>query len=126
MDLLSGCSITSKSFLRFFYVLIDVVITYILNKISKIDNWSDNGRNLFYDEMGIFKNLLVEKLKEKNINANVDIYFDKLFKYIKTWFYNSSILFINIFLSSAFLSLNSFPFSIRLLIYLNSILFSPI
>ena len=88
LDLLSGCSITSKSFLRFFYVLIDVVITYILNKISKIDNWSDNGRNLFYDEMGIFKNLLVEKLKEKNINANVDIYFDKLFKYIKAWFYN--------------------------------------
>ena len=38
--------------------------------------------------MGIFKNLLVEKLKEKNINANVDIYFDKLFKYIKAWFYN--------------------------------------
>ena len=88
LDLLSGFSITSKSFLRFFYVLIDVVITHLLNKISKIENWSDNGRNLFYDEMEIFKNLLMEKLKEKGLNANVDIYFDKLFKYIKAWFYN--------------------------------------
>ena len=87
LDLLSGFSITPKSFLRFFYVLIDVVITYLLNKISKIENWSDNGRNLFYDEMQIFKNLIIEKLKEKNLNANVDIYFDKLFKYIKAWFY---------------------------------------
>ena len=59
----------------------------MLNKISKIENWSDNGRNLFYDEMQIFKNLIIEKLKEKNLNANIDIYFDKLFKYIKAWFY---------------------------------------
>ena len=88
LDLLSGFSITSKSFLRFFYILIDVVITFILNKISKIENWSDNGRNLFYDEMTIFKNLLLEKLKEKNLNANVDVYFDKLYKYIKAWFFN--------------------------------------
>ena len=87
LDLLSGFSITPKSFLRFFYVLIDVVITFILNKISKIDNWSDNGRNLFYDEMEIFKNLIIEKLKEKNLNANIDVYFDKLFGYIKAWFY---------------------------------------
>ena len=88
LDLLSGFSITSKSFLRFFYILIDVVITFILNKISKIENWSDNGRNLFYDEMTIFKNLLLEKLKEKNLNANMDVYFDKLYKYIKAWFFN--------------------------------------
>ena len=88
LDLLSGCSITTKSFLRFFYVLIDFVITLILNKISKIDTWSDDGRNLFYDEMNIFKNTLIEKLKEKNLNANVDIYFDKLFKFIKAWFFN--------------------------------------
>ena len=88
LDLLSGCSITNKSFLRFFYILIDVVITFILNKISKIENWSDNGRNLFNDEIEMFKNLLVEKLKEKNLNANVDVYFDKLFKYIKAWFFD--------------------------------------
>ena len=87
LDLLSGFSITSKSFLRFFYVLIDVVITFILNKISKIESWSDSGRNLFYDEMEIFKKLILEKLKEKNLKANIDIYFDKLFKYIKAWFY---------------------------------------
>ena len=88
LDLLSGCSITNKSFLRFFYVLIDFVITLILNKISKIDTWSDDGRNLFYDEMVIFKNILIEKLKEKNLNANIDTYFDKLFKFIKAWFFN--------------------------------------
>ena len=88
LDLLSGCSITNKSFLRFFYVLIDFVITLILNKISKIDAWSDDGRNLFYDEMVIFKNILIEKLKEKNLNANIDTYFDKLFKFIKAWFFN--------------------------------------
>ena len=88
LDLLSGCSITNKSFLRFFYVLIDFVITLILNKISKIDTWSDDGRNLFYDEMVIFKNILIEKLKEKSLNANIDTYFDKLFKFIKAWFFN--------------------------------------
>ena len=88
LDLLSGCSITNKSFLRFFYVLIDFVITLILNKISKIDTWSDNGRNLFYDEMVIFKNILVDKLKEKNLKTNVDSYFEKLFKFIKAWFFN--------------------------------------
>ena len=87
LDLLSGFSITSKSFLRFFNILIDVVITFLLNKISKIENWSDEGRNLFYDEMQIFKNLLISKLKEKNLEANLDIYFDKLFKYIKAWFF---------------------------------------
>ena len=38
--------------------------------------------------MNIFKNTLIEKLKEKNLNANVDIYFDKLFKFIKAWFFN--------------------------------------
>ena len=88
LDLLSGCSITNKSFLRFLYVLIDFVITLILNKISKIDTWSDDGRNLFYDEMVIFKNILTEKLKEKSLNANIDIYFEKLFKFIKAWFFN--------------------------------------
>ena len=88
LDLLSGFSITSKSFIRFFYILIDVVITFLLNKISKIENWSDNGRTLFYDEMQIFKNLLISKLKEKNLEANLDIYFNKLFKYIKAWFFN--------------------------------------
>ena len=88
LDLLSGCSITNKSFLRFFYILIDVVITFILNKISKIENWSDNGRYLFFDEIEMFKKLLIEKLKEKNLNANVDFYFDKLLKYIKAWFFD--------------------------------------
>jgi hemerythrin len=37
--------------------------------------------------MQIFKNLLISKLKEKNLEANLDIYFDKLFKYIKAWFF---------------------------------------
>ena len=88
LDLLSGFSLTPKSFLRFFYVLIDVVINCLLNKISKIDNWSESGRSLFYDEMEIFKKLLLEKLKEKNLEANIDIYFDKLLKYIKAWSFN--------------------------------------
>ena len=88
LDLLSGCSITSKSFIRFFYVLMDVVITFIMNKISKIETWSDIGRNLFYDEMNVFKNILNIKLKEKNLDANIDKFFDKLFKYVKSWFFN--------------------------------------
>ena len=88
LELLSGWSLTEKSFLRFFYVLIDVIINFLIDTASKIKNWSDVGRNLFYEEMETFKTVLVEKLKEKNLNANVDIYFEKLFKYIKAWFYN--------------------------------------
>ena len=38
--------------------------------------------------MEIFKKLLLEKLKEKNLEANIDIYFDKLLKYIKAWSFN--------------------------------------
>ena len=38
--------------------------------------------------MVIFKNILIEKLKEKYLNANIDTYFDKLFKFIKAWFFN--------------------------------------
>jgi hypothetical protein len=88
LELLSGWSLTEKSFLRFFYVLIDVIINFLIDTASKIKNWSEAGRNLFYEEMETFKTVLVEKLKEKNLNANVDIYFEKLFKYIKAWFYN--------------------------------------
>ena len=88
LELLSGWSLTEKSFLRFFYVLIDVIINYLIDTISKIRNWSDVGRNLIYEDMETFKVILKEKLKEKNLNPNVDIYFDKLFKYIKAWFYN--------------------------------------
>ena len=32
--------------------------------------------------------MLIEKLKEKNLKPNMDIYFNKLFRYIKAWFYN--------------------------------------
>ena len=88
LELLSGWSLTEKSFLRFFYVLIDVIINFLIDTASKIKNWSEAGRNLFYEEMETFKTVLVEKLKEKNLNVNVDIYFEKLFKYIKAWFYN--------------------------------------
>ena len=38
--------------------------------------------------MVIFKNILIEKLKEKNLNANIDTYFEKIFKFIKAWFFN--------------------------------------
>ena len=88
LELLSGWSLTEKSFLRFFYVLIDVIINFLIDTISKIKNWSEAGRNLFYEEMETFKTLLIEKMKEKNLNPNIDIYFDKLFKYINAWFYN--------------------------------------
>ena len=88
LELLSGWSLTEKSFLRFFYVLIDVIINFLIDIASKIRNWSEEGRNLFYEDMETFKTNLVEKLKEKNLNANVDVYFAKLFKYIKAWFYN--------------------------------------
>ena len=86
--MLSGWSLTEKSFLRFFYVLIDVIINFLIDTASKIKIWSEEGRNLFYEEMETFKIVLVEKLKEKNLNANVDTYFNKLFKYIQAWFYN--------------------------------------
>ena len=88
LELLSGWSLTEKSFLRFFYVLIDVIINFLIDTASKIKIWSEEGRNLFYEEMETFKIVLVEKLKEKNLNANVDTYFNKLFKYIQAWFYN--------------------------------------
>ena len=58
------------------------------NVIPKIETWSDIGRNLFYDEMNTFKNILNIKLKEKNLDANTDKFFDKLFKYVKSWFFN--------------------------------------
>ena len=88
LELLSGWSLTEKSFLRFFYVLIDVIINYLIDTISKIKNWTDVGRNVLYEEMESFKHILIEKLKEKNLKPNVDIYFDRLFKYINSYFYN--------------------------------------
>ena len=88
LELLSGWSLTEKSFLRFFYVLIDVIINYLIDTISKIKNWTDVGRNLLFEEMESFKHLLIEKLKEKNLKPNVDLYFDRLFKYINSYFYN--------------------------------------
>ena len=88
LELLSGWSLTEKSFLRFFYVLIDVIINYLIDTISRIKNWSQAGRNLIYEDMETFKILLLEKLKDKNLKPNVDQYFDKLLKYIEAWSYN--------------------------------------
>ena len=88
LELLSGWSLTEKSFLRFFYVLIDVIINYLIDTISRIKNWSQAGRNLIYEDMETFKILLLEKLKDKNLKPNVDKYFDKLLKYIEAWSYN--------------------------------------
>ena len=88
LELLSGWSLTEKSFLRFFDILIDVIINYLIDTSSKIKNWSEAGRNLFYEDMQSFKNMLIEKLEERNLKPNFDKYFDKLFKYIKAWFYN--------------------------------------
>ena len=88
LELLSGWSLTEKSFLRFFDVLMDVIINYLIDTISRIRNWSDVGRNLIYEDMETLKIILLEKLKEKNLKPNIDKYFDKLFKYIKAWFYD--------------------------------------
>ena len=88
LELLSGWSLTEKSFLRFLDVLIDVVIYYLIDSISKVKNWSDIGRNLLYEEMETLKFMLIEKMKEKKLQPKMDIYFDKLFEYIKAWFYN--------------------------------------
>ena len=88
LELLSGWSLTEKSFLRFFYVLIDVIINYLIDTISRIKNWSQAGRNLIYEDMETFKILLLEKLKDKNLKPNVDKYFEKLLKYIEAWSYN--------------------------------------
>jgi hypothetical protein len=88
LELLSGWSLTEKSFLRFFYVLIDVIINYLIDTISRIKNWSQAGRNLIYEDMETFKILLLEKLKDKNLKPNVDKYFDKLLKYVEAWSYN--------------------------------------
>ena len=88
LELLSGWSLTEKSFLRFFEVLIDVIINYLIDTVSKIKNWSEAGRNYFYEEMETFKIILTERLKEKNLSPNMDSYFNKLFKYINAWFYN--------------------------------------
>jgi hypothetical protein len=88
LELLSGWSLTEKSFLRFFDILIDVIINNLIDTISRIKNWSEAGRNLFYEDMETFKVMLIEKLKEKNLKPNMDIYFNKLFRYIKAWFYN--------------------------------------
>ena len=35
-----------------------------------------------------FKKALIEKLKEKNLEPKLDTHFDRLFKYIKAWFYS--------------------------------------
>ena len=88
LELLSGWSLTEKSFQRFFYVLIDVIINFLMGTISQVKNWTDVGRNLLYEEMEMLKHMLMEKLKEKNLKPNVDIYFDRLFKYINAYFYN--------------------------------------
>ena len=88
LELLSGWSLTENSFLRFFDILIDVIINYLIDTISKIKSWSEAGRNLMHEEIETFKVILSEKLKEKNLKPNMDIYFDKLFKYIEAWFYN--------------------------------------
>ena len=88
LELLSGWSLTEKSFLRFFNVLIQVVINYLIDTASKIKNWSDAGRTLFLEEMQYFKKLLFEKLKAKKLNPNFDNHFEKLFKYINAYFYN--------------------------------------
>ena len=88
LELLSGWSLTPKSFSRFFNILIDVIINYLIDVISQIQKWSEVGRNLIYEEMENLKIILIEKLKEKKMKPKIDIYFDKLFKYIKAWFYN--------------------------------------
>jgi hypothetical protein len=88
LDLLSGWSLTEKSFLRFLDVLIEVIINYIIDTIAKIKNWSEIGRNLFHEDMENFKIILIERLKDRNLKPNLDKYFDKLFKYIDAWFYN--------------------------------------
>ena len=88
LDLLSGCSQTEKSFVRFLDVLIEVIINYIIDTIAKIKNWSEIGRNLFHEDMENFKIILIERLKDRNLKPNLDKYFDKLFKYIDAWFYN--------------------------------------
>ena len=88
LELFSGWSLTEKSFLRFFNVLIDVVIYYLIDSISQVKNWSEVGRNLIYEEMETFKFMLIEKMKEKKLQPKIDTYFDKLFEYIKAWFYN--------------------------------------
>ena len=59
-----------------------------MGTISQVKNWTDVGRNLLYEEMEMLKHMLMEKLKEKNLKPNVDIYFDRLFKYINAYFYN--------------------------------------
>ena len=88
LELLSGWSLTEKSFLRFFYVLIDVIINYLIDTISRIKNWSQIGRNLIHEDMETFKIILLERLKDKNLKPNVNKYFDKLLKYIEAWSYN--------------------------------------
>ena len=88
LELLSGWSLTEKSFLRFFDVLIDVVIYFLIDSISKVKNWSEIGRNLLLEEMETLKFILIEKMKEKKLQPKIDIYFDKLYEYIKSWFYN--------------------------------------
>ena len=88
LELLSGWSLTEKSFLRFFNVLIEVIINYLIDTIAKIKNWSEIGRNLFREDMENFKIILIERLKDRNLKPNLDKYFDKLFKYIDAWFYN--------------------------------------
>ena len=51
LELLSGFSLTEKSVLRFFEILFDVIINYLIDTISKIKNWSEAGRNEIYEDM---------------------------------------------------------------------------
>ena len=88
LELLSGWSLTQKSILRFFNVLIDTIINNLFDVITKIKNWSEVGRNLFFEYMNKFKSMLAIKLKEKNLEPNLDKHFERLFKFIKAWFYD--------------------------------------
>ena len=88
LELLSGWSLTEKSFMRFFYVLFDVIINKLFDTLANIKNWSEQGRQLFVEDMFLFKSKLLEKFSEKNIKPNIDSYFTKLIQYINAWYYN--------------------------------------
>ena len=88
LELLSGWSLTEKSFIRFFYVLFDVIVKKLFDTLANIKNWSEQGRQLFFEDMFLFKSKLLEKFSEKNIKPNIDSYFNKLIKYINAWHFN--------------------------------------
>ena len=88
LELLSGWSLTEKSFMRFFYVLFDVIINKLFDTLANIKNWSEQGRQLFVEDMFLFKSKLLEKFSEKNIKPDIDSYFNKLIQYINAWYYN--------------------------------------